>query len=128
MDNAVRGTKTRSFMTSLYKACIRPLPEYAMQTSPPFFQGIPGGLKTVNSMFQRASYESALHQLHFSLKLVEEALVTLYVCGKQSTAFCNFRVTQPLLPPPALGFAVVLSRFTNSAVTLDVASMHSAFE
>ncbi len=34
----------------------------------------------------------------------------------------------PLLPLPALGFAVIVSRFTKSGVTPDVANMPLAFE
>ncbi len=40
----------------------------------------------------------------------------------------DFHATQFLLPPPTLGFEVILSRFTNSGVKPVAANMCSAFE
>ncbi len=43
-------------------------------------------------------------------------------------AFSTFHVTQFLLPLPALGFATMLSIFTNIGVKPATANMHSAFQ
>ncbi len=38
------------------------------------------------------------------------------------------RLTQFLLPPPALDFAVMLSRYTNSGIKPGITNLRSAFE
>ncbi len=42
--------------------------------------------------------------------------------------FLTFLAAQSLLPPPALGFEVILPRFTNSGVKPVAANMRLAFD
>ncbi len=73
-------------------------------------------------------YETALQRLQlFSLvrRRIRGNLICMY---KIMHGLLDFNVTQSLLPPPTLGFEVILSSFTNSGVRPVATTMRSAFE
>ncbi len=73
-------------------------------------------------------YEAALQQLRlFSLvcRRIRGGLICTY---KMVHGLHDFPCDAVFAPPPALGFAVMLSKFTNSGVKPGVANMRLAFE
>ncbi len=73
-------------------------------------------------------YETVLRRLRLFSLICRRIRVDLICMYKICTASSTFHLTQSLLPPTALGFEVILSRFTNSGVRLVVTNMRSAFE
>ncbi len=110
----------------LYKAFILPHLEYAIQASSPILsrdcQALEGvqkvAVKFVKGL-RHVPYETALQRLRLF------SLVRRRISGN---LICMYKIIYGLLNFPALGFAVILSRFINSGVKPVAANMRSAFE
>ncbi len=119
----------------LYKAFIRPYLEYAVQASSPSLTRDRQALESVQKLvlkflkgLRRVPYETGLQRLRlFPLirRRIRGDLICIYTIMH---ALLNFSCDAVFAAPPALGFEVILSRFTNSGVIPAAFNMHSAFE
>ncbi len=106
---------TPSIFCPLYKTFIRPNLEYAIQSSSPIVSRDSQALESVQKPavkfvkgLRHVPYETALQRLQlFSLAHRRIRGYPIYMY-KIMHGLINFHVTQSLLPPPALGFEVIL--------------------
>ncbi len=106
---------TPNFFLPLYKAFIRPHLEYAIQASAPILSRDCPALESVKKLVvkfvkevRHVPYETALQRLQlFSIirRRIRGDLICMY---KIMHGLLDFPCDAALLPPPALGFEVIL--------------------
>ncbi len=119
----------------LYKAFIHPHLEYAIQASSTILSRGCQVLEIVQKLavkfvkgLRNVLYESALQRLQL-FSLVHRRIRSDLICTyKIMHGLFDFQCDEVFAAPPALGFEVILSRFTNSGVRPVTANTRSAFE
>ncbi len=129
------ATLSPSMFLPLYKAFIGPYLEYAIQTSSSSLTRDWQALESVQKLalkflkgLRRVPYETALQRLRLFPLVRRRILGDLICIYTIMHALLDSSCDAVFAAPPALGFEVILSRFTNSGVRPVAANMRSAFE
>ncbi len=129
------ATLNPSIFLPLYKAFIRPYLEYAIKTSSPILTRDWQAIESVQKLalkflkgLRRVPYETALQRLRLFPLVRRRTLGDLICIYTIMHTLLDFSCDAVFAAPPAMGFEVILSRFTNSGVIPVAFNTHSAFE